>query len=69
MDESLKTTALTAYAVLTVVSAGVLAVHGYRRHRSAAWGAAWGVYGLVVPILPGVQAAKQGWFKPKRRVA
>jgi len=53
------------YGVLTVASAAVSGVHGYRRNDSIGWGLAWFVLGGIFPIVTPVIAVAQGYGRRK----
>lgn len=58
----------TAMYVLSALSAGASAFHGYRRNRgSIGWALGWGFLGGLFPIVTPAIAFAQGFGKPARR--
>jgi hypothetical protein len=52
-------------SVLSLVSAGTSAFHGYRRNNSIWWAMWWGVMGGIFPVFVPVVALAQGFGKRK----
>lgn len=56
------------WELVTPVSIGLSAFHGYKRHNAdLAWGAGWGILGGLFPIITPVIAFAQGFAKPLSR--
>lgn len=60
--------AYAAWMVLSAVSVGASAFHGYRRNRgSIGWALGWGLLGGLFPIITPAIALAQGYGKPAKR--
>lgn len=55
------------WAMLSAVSAGASAFHGYRRNQSVGWAVAWGAAGAAFPIITPAIAIAQGFGKRAKR--
>ncbi len=56
------------YGVLSVVSAGLGAYHGYKRHNgSVGWAIGWAALGTFAPVITPAVALAQGFGKPMKR--
>lgn len=67
LDSSGKLTKSAIYGVLTLLSAGASAFHGYRRNKSVGWGAWWGIMGGMFPVVTPAIGLAQGWAKEKTK--
>lgn len=63
-DGSLTNLAL-AVTLLSTVSAGASAYHGYKRNKSVGWALVWGLFGGSFPIVVPAIALAQGFGKPE----
>lgn len=51
--------------VLSLVSAGACAYHGYKRNcDSVGWAVGWGLLGSLMPVVAPIIAVAQGYTKP-----
>lgn len=57
------------WGILSAVSSGASAYHGFRRNRSVGWAVAWGVLGALFPIIVPAVALAQGFARPAGRSA
>jgi hypothetical protein len=58
-------TLTAAIGVLSLISSGVCAYHGYKRNcDSIGWAVGWGLLGGVFPVIAPVVAVVQGVGKP-----
>lgn len=53
--------------LLSTVSAGASAYHGYKRNKSVGWALAWGFFGGAFPIVVPAIAVAQGFGKPESK--
>lgn len=68
-DSSTWTPWTVGYSLLTLVSTGVSAWHGYKRNGdSASWGVIWGALGAMFPVVTPAVALVQGLNKPSNDV-
>lgn len=58
--------ATTVWGVLSAVSAGASAYHGYKRNNSVGWAIVWGLLGGIFPILVPAIAIAEGFGKRAR---
>ena len=49
------------WGIVSMLSSGLSAYHGYKRNRSVGWAAMWGVMGAVFPIITPAVAVAQGF--------
>lgn len=56
-----------AVMLLSTVSAGASAYHGYKRNKSVGWAVAWGFFGGAFPIVVPAIALAQGFAKPESK--
>lgn len=56
------------FGALSLVSSGLAAYHGYKRHRgSIGWAIGWGALGALFPVLTPAVAFAEGFAKPMKR--
>lgn len=54
--------------VLVLLSTGFSAYHGYKRnHENVPYGALWGFFGALFPIITPIVAVVQGYAKPEKK--
>lgn len=54
--------------LISTLSAGASAYHGYKRNRgSAGWAVAWGTLGFLFPIITPIVALVQGYGEPAKK--
>jgi hypothetical protein len=53
------------WGILATVSMATSAFHGYRRNQSIGWALAWGVMGLLLPVITPTIAVAQGFGQRK----
>lgn len=53
--------------LLSTVSAGASAYHGYKRNKSVGWALVWGFFGGSFPIVVPAIALAQGFGKPESK--
>lgn len=56
-----------AVLLLSTVSAGASAYHGYKRNKSVGWALVWGFFGGGFPIVVPAIAVAQGFGKPESK--
>ena len=56
-----------AVLLLSTVSAGASAYHGYKRNKSVGWALVWGAFGGAFPIVVPAIALAQGFGKPESK--
>lgn len=56
-----------AVLLLSTVSAGASAYHGYKRNKSVGWSLVWGAFGGAFPIVVPAIALAQGFGKPESK--
>ena len=54
-----------AVLLISTVSAGASAYHGYKRNKSVGWALVWGGFGGSFPIIVPAIALAQGFGKPE----
>jgi len=63
---ALRVAAATGWTLVHTAAIGASVYHGYKRNDSVPWALAWGLGGLVVPIVMVPIAIAQGFGKRKR---
>lgn len=53
------------FAVLSTVSGGLCAYHGWKRNESIGWALAWGFGGALLPVIGPAIAFAQGFGEPR----
>ena len=56
-----------AVLLISTVSAGASAYHGYKRNKSVGWALIWGGFGGSFPIIVPAIALAQGFGKPESK--